>query len=302
VKKMSVSATGNITSIIRVIFYSICLIIFLPSCMNSNLHELKTKELTENSDNPNPLPGVNEAVQFLSFSFEECFNPGLESNITASICDTSVSAQIKNNILSNMVPTFTVTPNAIVNVNGVVQTSGITSQNFTSPVVYNVISESAIATSYTVSVSLTDNPAIEITAVNSYVGDINITWVGSSNEKLYKLNIYNKDLVNGGRSFLKAVSGYSGTVSLGGAEGLAADAYHSFEIDVEDKWGNVSSLPVQIGAVASTESVTYTLIHSESELDNVRSNLTGSYIQLSDLDLSGYSNWNPIGDAANRFT
>ena len=36
-------------------------------------------------------------------------------------------------------------------------------------------------------------------------------------------------------------------------------------------------------------------VASAGDLDNVRNNLNGNYIQTADIDLSGYSNWNPIG-------
>jgi len=36
-------------------------------------------------------------------------------------------------------------------------------------------------------------------------------------------------------------------------------------------------------------------VWTAADLDNVRNNLSGDYIQMADIDLSGYANWNPIG-------
>ena len=41
----------------------------------------------------------------------------------------------------------------------------------------------------------------------------------------------------------------------------------------------------------------YTLIKTADDLNNIRNNLSGKYILMNDIDLSSYSNWDPIGDA-----
>ena len=40
----------------------------------------------------------------------------------------------------------------------------------------------------------------------------------------------------------------------------------------------------------------YTVIKTAADLDNIRNNLNGKYILMNDIDLSSYSDWNPIGD------
>ena len=40
----------------------------------------------------------------------------------------------------------------------------------------------------------------------------------------------------------------------------------------------------------------YTLIKTAQDLDNIRNNLSGKYILMNDIDLSSYSNWDPIGE------
>ena len=45
----------------------------------------------------------------------------------------------------------------------------------------------------------------------------------------------------------------------------------------------------------------YTLIKTAQDLDNIRNNLSGKYILMNDIDLSSYSNWDPIGGNYNEF-
>ncbi len=46
----------------------------------------------------------------------------------------------------------------------------------------------------------------------------------------------------------------------------------------------------------------YTVIKTAQDLDNIRNDLDGKYILMNDIDLSSYSNWDPIGDFDNRFS
>lgn len=39
----------------------------------------------------------------------------------------------------------------------------------------------------------------------------------------------------------------------------------------------------------------YTPIYTAEDLDNIRNNLSGKYVLMNDIDLSGYENWEPIG-------
>lgn len=45
----------------------------------------------------------------------------------------------------------------------------------------------------------------------------------------------------------------------------------------------------------------YTFIKSAEDLNNIRQDLNGKYVLLSNIDLSGYENWAPIGDEASPF-
>ena len=45
-----------------------------------------------------------------------------------------------------------------------------------------------------------------------------------------------------------------------------------------------------------------TEVWTATDLNNVRNNLSGSYVQMGDIDLSGYANWTPIGKGWTAFT
>ena len=46
----------------------------------------------------------------------------------------------------------------------------------------------------------------------------------------------------------------------------------------------------------------YTVIKTAQDLDNIRNNLNGKYILMDDIDLSSFSNWDPIGNDSIHFT
>ena len=45
----------------------------------------------------------------------------------------------------------------------------------------------------------------------------------------------------------------------------------------------------------------YSLVETAEDLDNVRNNLSGKYIQVAHINLSSYDNWEPIGTMKNAF-
>ncbi len=54
----------------------------------------------------------------------------------------------------------------------------------------------------------------------------------------------------------------------------------------------------QINRISEQEAIDqgYTVIKTAQDLDNIRNDLDGKYILMNDIDLSSYSNWNPIGE------
>ena len=54
----------------------------------------------------------------------------------------------------------------------------------------------------------------------------------------------------------------------------------------------------QINRLSEDEAIAqgYTVIKTAQDLDNIRNDLDGKYILMNDIDLSSYSNWDPIGE------
>ena len=59
----------------------------------------------------------------------------------------------------------------------------------------------------------------------------------------------------------------------------------------------------QITRLSEEEAIAqgYTVIKTAQDLDNIRNNLSGKYILMNDIDLSSYSNWDPIGSVDKNF-
>ncbi|MGM8366174.1 immunoglobulin-like domain-containing protein [Virgibacillus sp. W0181] len=69
------------------------------------------------------------------------------------------------------------------------------------------------------------------------------------------------------------------------------------------KWYVVLCIMIMIGTSSGVfanhaNAASPTEIHSAADLDNVRNDLSGDYVLKNDIDLSGYSNWEPIGDGS----
>lgn len=67
--------------------------------------------------------------------------------------------------------------------------------------------------------------------------------------------------------------------------------------------GEVQEPPyVQIQSCEEAVGQGYICISNEEEFNNIRNNLSGKYILMNNIDLSGYSNWTPIGNSTAPFT
>jgi len=86
------------------------------------------------------------------------------------------------------------------------------------------------------------------------------------------------------------------------ASSLKNGTAYSFTVRSLDSGGTVTSetvitaTPVIPGAPANA-----VYIYTAAELDDVRNNLLDCYILMADIDLSGYTNWVPIGQAGSSF-
>ena len=122
-----------------------------------------------------------------SYKFLAATNAGLSVDIVATINGTSIAATVPNGTnVAALVASFNTT-GASVAVNAVAQTSGVTPNNFSSPVAYTVTAADASTKVYTVTVSIAPSSAKAITsyaflsANNPTIGmDVNATINGTT--------------------------------------------------------------------------------------------------------------------------
>jgi hypothetical protein len=100
---------------------------------------------------------VNADANILSFAFNAAENPSLPGNLVGVInpATFSVTLDVSGNVdISSLIATFTLSELATASVGGVVQESGITVNDFTSPVVYTITAEAGNTQDYTVTVNI----------------------------------------------------------------------------------------------------------------------------------------------------
>jgi hypothetical protein len=96
---------------------------------------------------------LNSAKAIGSFAFLSSGNSGLATDVTASITGTSITATVPSGTdVSALIPTFT-TSGASVSVGSTTQVSGVTANDFTSPVTYVVTAADSSFQQYTVTVT-----------------------------------------------------------------------------------------------------------------------------------------------------
>ena len=109
---------------------------------------------------------LNPAKEITSFQFTSSLNlgKGVTSDCSAVIAGTSINITVPYGTDPNgLIATFATT-GASVAVGGTVQTSGATSNDFTSPVTYTVTAADGTTQNYLVTVTVALNPAKEITS------------------------------------------------------------------------------------------------------------------------------------------
>jgi cysteine-rich repeat protein len=129
----------------------------------------------------------NSAKDLTSFKFAAASNSGLSGDVVGTINGTSISATVPNGTnIAALVASFNTT-GVSVTVGGVAQTSGVTPNNFTSPVAYTVTAADASKKVYTVTVAIAPSSAKAITsysflsANNPTIGmDVNATINGTT--------------------------------------------------------------------------------------------------------------------------
>jgi hypothetical protein len=100
---------------------------------------------------------VNTDANILSFALNAAENPSLPADIVGTInpATFSITLDVLENInVSSLVATFTLSNLASASIGGVIQESGVTSNNFTTPVIYTVTAEAGNTQVWTVTVNL----------------------------------------------------------------------------------------------------------------------------------------------------
>jgi len=103
----------------------------------------------------------NSEKRILSFWFDKVTNPLLLNNVIGSINETTKTIKlnipwISRNIISNLKPSFTLSTGAVMIVGQTIQTSGITSHDFITPIVFRVWAENCTYVDYYVTVEITN--------------------------------------------------------------------------------------------------------------------------------------------------
>ena len=105
-----------------------------------------------------------------SLVFSAAHNPSLNSDVTATINGTLVTASVQLTENQSLVATFTTTGDH-VDVGGVMQQSGVTSNNFLGPVSYEVVAADGTTTDYVVAVTAPAGQQAYLKASNPNAGD-----------------------------------------------------------------------------------------------------------------------------------
>jgi len=106
----------------------------------------------------------SSAKQITSFAFLMADNPGLSSDVMATINGPTIAATVPfGTDVTNLIAAFTTTGVA-VSVNGTLQTSHVTPNDFTNPVGYVVTAQDNSRQTFTVTVTIAPSTAKEITA------------------------------------------------------------------------------------------------------------------------------------------
>jgi len=131
----------------------------------------------------------NTGTSILSFAFEAANNPGLNLDYMATISDTTITVDIhKTDSGGILVATFNLSDSARVYVNGVLQESGVTANDFTSIVNYQVVAAAGNTQDYSVAVRNSANHFISYgfdPAYNPSLSEFVQGIIGEENIHLY---------------------------------------------------------------------------------------------------------------------
>jgi hypothetical protein len=113
----------------------------------------------------------NQAKSITGYSFLAADNAHLSANVSATINGTAIAATVPfGTDVTALVATFSTTGTS-VHVGSTAQTSGVTANDFTSPVEYTVTAADGSTATYTVTVTVAQNASKDITAFSFLTAD-----------------------------------------------------------------------------------------------------------------------------------
>ncbi|OGG99118.1 MAG: hypothetical protein A2600_04915 [Candidatus Lambdaproteobacteria bacterium RIFOXYD1_FULL_56_27] len=143
----------------------------LQTGINSGLATIGSNTLPGTSTSTSSNTGTttntspSSAKAFTAFSFTSATNSGLSSNVTGLISGGgNISLTVPYGTTVTALKASFTTTGSSVTVGGTAQTSGVTTQDFTSPVTYKVTAADGTSQNYTVTVTVASNTAKAITA------------------------------------------------------------------------------------------------------------------------------------------
>ncbi len=102
-----------------------------------------------------PEPAKSALKDLLTFSFQSSANPSLAANVEGIISGRNIAVSVPfGTKIDALKATFTTSPLSNTTVSGVKQESGITANNFSSPVTYRVTAEDGSTAEYVVTVTV----------------------------------------------------------------------------------------------------------------------------------------------------
>jgi len=135
---------------------------------------------------------VPHNVEILEFSFEAVNNPQFSEDIIGEIFEDSISLVLPVGSNPNgLIANFTLQEQAIAYANGELQTSGVTANDFTQPIIYNVMTPWGCMKNWTIAVHVeTGNVEFEENDIFIYPNPVK-EFINIENAKGWNLSIIN---------------------------------------------------------------------------------------------------------------
>ena len=236
----------------------------------------------------NSGPAAKSAEKSItSFSFTQALNPNLSVSQVNGVIDESgktITLQVIGNALPNLIATFSISAGAKLEVAGALQESGVTSNDFSSPVTYRVTAEDGSTEDYTVNAASTaaapSSPSsptgITGAKTGTGAGTVIITWeppaeAGIGNDgnpaaitkyKLYRSETSGFGITDAGVDTEEITDAALRELEVSGLAAASTEYY--FKLTAFNSIGEGSPTD-EFSAFTPTEGLVFTLINSDAE-------------------------------------